>query len=445
MDDEGVLIRDNVLDELENLIGVMTNNETEDVESFVHDIEINTKFQLLSGIFPDADFEYLKQKSIEFVGKDQEFENFVSNSLVNDDIPKNEPNVVEEISLIKSLEKVQYSCEAFVKRFKDPFEYFMNYSKGADYQQQLVEYLKDRYRDITTERIQEIAVSCNYNLLQSINCLEDIPPDPSHLNDTPRKDEEIIKDFTNSDDNFQHEVFFVEHKEEILDYMKLKQDEKDYALEKAKILNELLECECCYDSEVLAEDAVTCTEGHIFCIECFQRSVDVIMGDAKVEFPCFQECSGKFPMTAVKNVLSVKAYNKLVSRIQYREVKAADIPGMEFCPYCDYGVIPAAADEIFKCQKCLAEICRKCNKDYHHPRKCHESEEEYRATQERIKSEENLTYQVVRICKQCNTEFIKDSGCNKMTCGSCGAFMCYICREIISGYDHFKGGSCSLH
>ncbi len=31
----------------------------------------------------------------------------------------------------------------------------------------------------------------------------------------------------------------------------------------------------------------------------------------------------------------------------------------------------------------------------------------------------------------------KVEGCNKMTCGYCGAFFCWACSAVISGYDHF--------
>ena len=35
-------------------------------------------------------------------------------------------------------------------------------------------------------------------------------------------------------------------------------------------------------------------------------------------------------------------------------------------------------------------------------------------------------------------QFFKEDGCNKMTC-SCGAKMCYLCKQPVEDYSHFYG------
>jgi hypothetical protein len=50
-----------------------------------------------------------------------------------------------------------------------------------------------------------------------------------------------------------------------------------------------------------------------------------------------------------------------------------------------------------------------------------------------------------RSCWKCKKSFIKDAGCNKMTC-TCGAIMCYICRQPVTSYSHFNGqGGSEFH
>uniref|UniRef100_A0A2H8TSE3 E3 ubiquitin-protein ligase RNF216 n=2 Tax=Melanaphis sacchari TaxID=742174 RepID=A0A2H8TSE3_9HEMI len=51
--------------------------------------------------------------------------------------------------------------------------------------------------------------------------------------------------------------------------------------------------------------------------------------------------------------------------------------------------------------------------------------------------ENKMTEVLIRICYYCKRKFVKEDGCNKMTC-SCGKQMCYICRQPVdSNYTHF--------
>ena len=105
----------------------------------------------------------------------------------------------------------------------------------------------------------------------------------------------------------------------------------------------------------------------------------------------------------------------------------------------------------FQCRSptCGASSCLDCCKRWHDPHVCHESA----TTSLRVTIEAARTAALKRTCPRCGLGFVKDSGCNKMTC-VCGYMMCYICRQALGRdqggelYSHFcqhfrpGGGKC---
>ena len=106
----------------------------------------------------------------------------------------------------------------------------------------------------------------------------------------------------------------------------------------------------------------------------------------------------------------------------------------------------------FRCRSptCGVSSCLVCSQTWHDPHICHES-----ATLSLRKTVEAArTAALKRTCPQCGLGFVKDSGCNKLTC-ICGYVMCYICRQGLGrragngGYEHFcqhfrlAGGKCT--
>ena len=80
----------------------------------------------------------------------------------------------------------------------------------------------------------------------------------------------------------------------------------------------------------------------------------------------------------------------------------------------------------FKCRNpsCSRASCRLCRVAWRDPHKCNEREElSLRTTVEAARSAA-----MKRVCPKCNLSFVKESGCNKMTC-TCGYTMCYLCRQ----------------
>lgn len=105
----------------------------------------------------------------------------------------------------------------------------------------------------------------------------------------------------------------------------------------------------------------------------------------------------------------------------------------------------------FQCRSPLCGLpsCLTCFKVWQDPHVCYESA----VLSLRTTIEAARTAALKRTCPQCGLGFIKDSGCNKLTC-VCGYAMCYICRQGLGrghggeGYRHFcqhfrpTGGVC---
>ena len=91
----------------------------------------------------------------------------------------------------------------------------------------------------------------------------------------------------------------------------------------------------------------------------------------------------------------------------------------------------------FQCRSpsCSIASCLHCHKAWYDPHTCHES-----ATLSlRTTIEAARTTALKRTCPRCGLGFIKENGCNKMTC-VCGYVMCYICRQGLAKSSGTEGG-----
>ncbi|KAH7328072.1 hypothetical protein B0I35DRAFT_8009 [Stachybotrys elegans] len=90
----------------------------------------------------------------------------------------------------------------------------------------------------------------------------------------------------------------------------------------------------------------------------------------------------------------------------------------------------------FECQspECGRVSCLSCGKPWVDIHICNESS----LVALRTQIEQAMSMAIKRVCPRCNTSFVKNAGCNKLTC-PCGYKMCYVCRSDLSddGYRHF--------
>uniref|UniRef100_A0A914V487 RING-type domain-containing protein n=1 Tax=Plectus sambesii TaxID=2011161 RepID=A0A914V487_9BILA len=245
------------------------------------------------------------------------------------------------------------------------------------------------------------------------------------------------------DENFFRELQYYTNKHLIEEHLARKRDDRQRRIEAARAANDLEECACCFCDDNLPEDMVACESGaHKFCRGCVVQHANTQVGDGGHVVKCMDGgCKGEMTLKALRPLLRPQVVDLILRRSQQAELRSAQLDNMETCPFCDFALIIENADErLFRCQNpdCLKESCRECKEQSHIPLRCEEVEKDVEVRM-RTFIENRMAEAMIRICPQCNQRIIKSDGCNKMTC-SCGAYICYVCRELLpkrDPYGHF--------
>eukprot|EP00045_Choanoeca_perplexa_P013748 m.156821 g.156821 ORF g.156821 m.156821 type:complete len:1075 (-) comp16445_c1_seq19:315-3539(-) len=206
-----------------------------------------------------------------------------------------------------------------------------------------------------------------------------------------------------------------------------------------------MECICCYGLCAI-DTMVQCGEGHLCCFDCINGYVKATaFGETKSKLTCMYAdgCTSIFTKSQLQRALPVDLLNRFEARNLEENIAVADIPNLVRCPApdCTFAmVMDDDNDKVFRCQVCHLESCRLCKAKWsdHFGLTCKELESTDE-TLRRTRLEESMTNALIRLCPKCKMQFLKETGCNKMTC-RCGTLSCYQCRAIISrkvGYNHF--------
>ncbi|KAF1923925.1 uncharacterized protein M421DRAFT_301329 [Didymella exigua CBS 183.55] len=225
-------------------------------------------------------------------------------------------------------------------------------------------------------------------------------------------------------------------------------------LQRAKTNNEMGDCQCCF-TEYPLNRMISCSSRdiHFFCRGCLKQYVETEIGQSKCRPVCFAslECKGTFSRAQLQQILDQKTFDRLEHLQQQEDLAAAGLDFLSECPFCDFKAEcpPIEVDREFRCQntKCGKTSCRLCDKETHIPLSCEEAKKGDQITLRHI-VEEAMSAALIRKCNKCQQPFIKDYGCNKMSCSHCGNKQCYICSMNVINYEHFGNpnkGRCNLH
>ena len=116
--------------------------------------------------------------------------------------------------------------------------------------------------------------------------------------------------------------------------------EHEKRVKKAKKGNETLECDICCREDLLIDDMVECTVGHLYCrsvtpfgevsfssvsVEfrnCVRTHIDVCFKEGKCRFACVESsCPGEYSMPLISELLPPKDLNRLNRRIQEENIR----------------------------------------------------------------------------------------------------------------------------
>ncbi|SCV71528.1 BQ2448_3116 [Microbotryum intermedium] len=226
------------------------------------------------------------------------------------------------------------------------------------------------------------------------------------------------------------------------------------------------ECGCCFSDTAFSRIA-TCSEGCQFCRDCATQNVNTQIGMRKCAIPCMSVdgCAAIFLDSELERFLAATTVAALEKIRQEKEVDSAELEGLEKCPFCSFAcIIDNPTERLFHCisDACRIVSCRQCKRRDHLPRTCKEEEDAEQKINSVHKVEgtykgvlamrlqrihalaahstEAMSEALIRKCPnpRCGEPYIKEDGCNKMTCPSCRTMSCFICGQIVRGYEHFK-------
>ena len=217
------------------------------------------------------------------------------------------------------------------------------------------------------------------------------------------------------------------------------------------------ECQCCY-TEYSFEDLIKCSNAsvefkHLFCRDCIKGYVEANINDKKTSCQCMMDtkdenCMGYYAEDEIICCLSDEMAKKFSDMLIVSTVTsfAKMFDGYQICPFCNmYGLIIEGNIKYVKCERCINKSwCILCRREEHGDDPCWKIKNENDTDAIIYAVTETLTNALVHKCPVCHSKYIKEEGCNMMTCSSCKSYSCYLCGIKLENkkgdkYWHFYG------
>lgn len=214
------------------------------------------------------------------------------------------------------------------------------------------------------------------------------------------------------------------------------------------------ECQCCF-TEFPFDDLIKCSNAsakykHLFCKECIQGYTEAGINNKKATCQCMSDtkdenCKGHYSESDIEKCLPEQTFKNFKDMLIVSTVTsfAKVLSDYQICPFCNmFGLIAEGNIKYIQCQKCIKSWCVLCRKEAHEDDPCWKIKDEKDHDAIVSAVTETLTNALVHKCPSCHSKYIKEEGCNLMTCSSCHSYSCYLCGiKLIpragSKYWHF--------
>lgn len=264
---------------------------------------------------------------------------------------------------------------------------------------------------------------------------------------------------------------------------RIKQEEKDKASQLSYLT--IKTCLVCNEEFQSHDLLIPCSKSnfkhpHLVCSNCLYGHTLSLLNDGIASLECMfhkhDNCGGQYTEIDIINSSSssnkegeataklesdfdITKWQELLSKSEIIKI-ASIFDNYVICPFCcNWGCIfepPNGYENLpfeITCNnnKCSKKWCTKCKRTSHPDKTCYQiiftDEEQNITVREQIIDKmiiDIATNTMTHNCSNCGTKYIKEEGCNLMTCSKCGGMSCFICGIKLyykgnNKYWHFIG------